>query len=100
MKPLTIILLFICSLAYSQKETSYTVSIDSYEQSNPLLDSLLKTYTECEIFVITKVEEKKVYIKRLCDKRGKSTPIKKTENEVFEVGNYFTLLNEFNSLIL
>jgi len=96
MKLLTIILLFTCIPVFSQKETTISINIDSTEQRRVLFDSLLKTYSKCEIFVIIKVTENKVYIKRLCDKKGKPDFIRKEPDEVFKEGYFFTVLNEFN----
>jgi hypothetical protein len=91
MKPIaTILLTFLFINLSAQKKTTLSFPIDSTKSKQAVLDSLLKQYSECDIFVITKVTEKKVYIKRLCKKRGKGTPIRKY-GEIKE-GNYLTEL--------
>jgi hypothetical protein len=74
---ITILLTFLFINLSAQKETTISLPIDSVQSKQTILDSLLKYYSECDIFVITRVTEKKVYIKRLCKKRGKGTPIRK-----------------------
>ena len=86
----TILLTFLFINLSAQKETTISLSIDSIQSKQTILDSLLKHYSECDIFVITKVTEKKVYIKRLCKKRGKGIQIRKYGE--FKEGNYLTEL--------
>lgn len=89
MKPITILLLILfCSLAMAQRETTLTFEPDTNIQKKIVVDSLLKVYSPCEILVITKVTERKIYVETLA---GHEFPaIKNDTLTAYSIGNYLT----------
>lgn len=86
---LAIILLLVSVNLIGQTETTIDTEYDPTENKGVLLDSLLTVFNFYEIFVITKVEEKRLFIRQL--NKRKSFPIRKDDERNYKVGYYLTV---------